>query len=88
MRNKNVVWKGGRAFDLRAVSVRWLRAGARELRVFLAGYGARKNSGRALTSSYLAEFAGAERCLERFEVELRRRGPRARSGAEDDGVGV
>jgi hypothetical protein len=88
MKNKNIVWKGGRAFDLRAVSVWWLRAGARELRAFLAGYGARKDSGRTLTGSYLAAFAGAERCLERFEAELRRRGLRPRPGAEGDGAGV
>ena len=80
IKKKNVVWINGRAYDLGHVSVPWLRAKARELRAFLGGYGARKDSGRALTSSYVAEFAQAERCFERFDAELRRRGPRARAG--------
>jgi len=82
---KNIIWRGGRALELRKVTTRKIKKCLWEIELFLMTYeGGRGDPSSA--GSYLAELALAERSFRAFAAELRRRG-RARPGVDGGGAG-
>lgn len=79
---KLTVWDGGRAFELRKMTVRHIRKCLFEVRGLPDGYGTRKDSGQAFTKTYSDDLCRAERCVEVFEAELSRRAFLARARKE------